>query len=256
METLAQGRNVGDRRVASEIAGQVLPLIRDLPKPEEREFFEQRLARFLHIDERAFIGSGSRAQPVQRPRTRTGQAAQRAESAVAPLPAAITVSSSQRVESYIIAVLFRKPELLYRLDRLLQQYDLTPLAPEDFDYTDHQLLFGLIHEAVEQDETEHHAYVVEATPESLRGLSRDLLAQTEKLDPLEDKLMEELLRGVIKLRRVAAGENLNHLRFLQEEAQQTGDLRAGSYQELARQNTRLLLSLDQAYHKISLRRLQ
>ena len=56
METLARGRNIGDRRIATEIAGQVLPLIRDLPKPEEREFFEQRLARFLKIDERAFIG--------------------------------------------------------------------------------------------------------------------------------------------------------------------------------------------------------
>ncbi len=64
---------------------------------------------------------------------------------------------------------------------------------------------------------------------------RELLAQTEKLEPLEEKLMEELLRGVIKLRRVAAGENLNQLRFLQEDAQQTGDLRAASYQDLVLQ---------------------
>ncbi len=256
MATLAQGRNVGDRRVAGEIAAQVLPLIRDLPKPEEREFFEQRLARFLRIDERAFIGSGSRAQAAQRPRARAERGAPPVDTSAPSRQVALTVSSSQRVESYIVAVLFRKPELLYRLDRLLQQYDLTPLAAEDFEYTDHQLLFGLIHEAVEQDETEHHAYVVEAMPESLRGLSRELLAQTEKLDPLEDKLMEELLRGVIKLRRVAAGENLNQLRFLQEEAQQTGDLRGGSYQELVMQHTRLLRNLDQANHKISLRRLQ
>jgi len=256
METLAQGRNIGDRRVASEIAGQVLPLIRDLPKPEEREFFEQRLARFLRIDERAFIGTGNRAQPSQRTRNRADRRAPDTAPAAPEKPAVLAVSSSQRVEAYVVAVLFRKPELLYRLDRLLQQYDLTPLAREDFEYTDHQLLFGLIQQAVEQDETEHHAFVVEALPESLRGLSRELLAQTEKLDPVEDKLMEELLRGVIKLRRVAAGENLNQLRFLQEDAQQTGDLRAASYQDLVLQHTRLLRELDQAYHQISLRRLQ
>lgn len=153
-------------------------------------------------------------------------------------------------------MLFRRPELLYRLDRLLQQFDLTPLAREDFEYTDHQLLFGLIHEAVEQDQTEHHDFVVDAMPELLRSLSRELLAQTEKLDPVDEKLLEELLRGVIKLRRVAAGENLNQLRFLQEDAQQTGDLRAASYQDLVLQHTRLLRDLDQANRRIAMKRLE
>jgi hypothetical protein len=114
----------------------------------------------------------------------------------------------------------------------------------------------LIREAVEQDHTEHHEFVVEALPESLRGLSRELLAQTEKLDPVEEKLLEELLRGVIKLRRVAAGENLNQLRFLQEEAQQAGDMRASSYQDMVFQHIHLLRDLDQAHHKMSLKRLE
>ncbi len=61
METLAHGRDLNDRKITSEIAGQVLPLIRDLPKPEEREFYSQKLARFLKIDERAFIGVQSQA---------------------------------------------------------------------------------------------------------------------------------------------------------------------------------------------------
>jgi hypothetical protein len=145
---------------------------------------------------------------------------------------------------------------LYRLDRFLGQYGLTPLAASDFEYTDYQLLFELIRAAVEQDLTEHHTFVVEALPESLRVLSRELLAQTETLEPVEEKLMEELLRGVIKLRRNAAGENLNQLRFLQEDAQQTGDLRAASYQDLVLKHTRLLRDLDKAYGKMSLKRLE
>ncbi len=152
--------------------------------------------------------------------------------------------------------MFRKPELLYRLDRLLQQYGLATLAAQDFEYTDYQMLFGLIREAVEQDQTEHHAFVVEALPESLRGLSRELLAQTEQLDPVEEKVLEELLRGVIKLRRGAAGENLNQLRFLQEDAQEAGDLRAASYQDLVLQHTHLLRDLDDASRKMSLKRLE
>jgi DNA primase len=252
MGTLAAGSNLNDPKVKNRIASQVLPLIEDLPDPLERDTYRQQLARLLKVDESAVSGSGPRISPAGRMRATRRQEPQTEESP----RAAVTVSSSQKVEGYIIALLFRSPELLYRLDRLLQQYDLTPLAREDFEYTDHQLLFGLIHEAVEQDQTEHHAFVVEAMPESLRGLSRELLAQTDKLHSMDDKLLEELLRGVIKLRRVAAGENLNQLRFLQEDAQQTGDLRAASYQTLVLQHARLLRDLDQANLKMVQKRLR
>lgn len=176
--------------------------------------------------------------------------------AVSTPKVAVTVSSSKMVEEYIIGVLFRRPELVYRLDRQLQQYGLVSLAVQDFEYTDHQMMFRLIRESVEQDKTEHHDFVIGQMPESLQGLSRDLIAQTEKMERLDEKLLEELLRGVIKLRRVEANENLNQLRFLQEEAHQAGDLRASSYQDLVLQNTKLLRDLDQASRKMTLKRLE
>jgi hypothetical protein len=43
---------------------------------------------------------------------------------------------------------------------------------------------------------------------------------------------------------------------LQEEAQQVGDLRAASYQDLVLKQTRLLHNLDQAFRKMTLKRLQ
>ena len=167
-----------------------------------------------------------------------------------------SVSSSKKVEEYVIGVLFRKPELLYRLDRLLQEYGLTALDAQDFEYTDHKMLFGLIRESVEQYKTELHEFVLGALPESLEARSQELVNQNDKVER-EDKLLEELLRGVIKLRRVAAGENLNQLRFLQEETQNNeGDLRASSYMELVLQHTRLLRELDEAYRKMSQKRLE
>ncbi|HEX2989623.1 MAG TPA: DNA primase [Anaerolineales bacterium] len=250
MISLGQGRDLKDHGVVNEIAGQVLPLIQDLPSPADREFFTQRLARYLRVDERAFIG-------VQAPRQQVKQSRQIPQKqVVAKQKPVVTVSSSKMVEEYIVGVLFRKPELVFRLDRLLQQFDLLPLTVQDFEYTDHQMMFRLIRESVEQDKTEHHDFVVGSVPETLQGLSRDLFAQTEKMERLEEKLLEELLRGVIKLRRVAAGENLNQLRFLQEEAHQSGDLRASSYQDLVLQNTKLLRDLDQASRRMSLRKLE
>jgi DNA primase len=253
METLATGQNIIDPKVKNQIAAQVLPLIEDLPNALERDTYRQQLARMLRVDESALSGTQAQASSVKR--SRGSQTSQQKQAPERP-NAAVTVSSSKKVEAYIIAVLYKKPELLYRLDRLLQENGLIKLAVQDFEYTDHQMMFGLIREAVEQDNTEHHEFVVDGVPVSLQSLLQELDLQTEKFERMEEKLLEELLRGVIKLRRVAAGENLNQLRYLQEEAQQVGDLRAASYQDLVLKQTRLLHNLDQAYRKMSSKRLQ
>jgi DNA primase len=250
METLAAGRDLKDPKVKNQIAAQVLPLVEDLPNAMERDTYRQQLARKLKVSESALIGAQAQGPRARRPRQAGPKPVQHTASP------ALALSSSQKGEAYVVSVLFRRPELLYRLDRLLQQYGLAPLVAQDFEYTDHQILFGLIREALEQDRTEQHEFVIESLPESLRNLSNELLAQTAKLDPVEEKLLEELLRGVIKLRRSAAGANLNELRFLQEDAQQAGDSPAASYQELVLQHTHLLRDLDQASRKILSKRLQ
>jgi DNA primase len=251
METLAAGQNLGDPKVKNQIAAQVVPLIEDLPNALERDTYRQALARMLRVDEGAL--ADTQAPPPRGRRVQNSQNVRKQAASQKP-QVAVTVSSSKKAEAYIIGVLFKKPELLYRLDRLLQENSLIALNAEDFEHTDHQMLFELIRESVEQDKTEQHEFVVESLPESLQSLIQDLGAQAEKPELLEEKLLEELLRGVIKLRRVAAVENLNQLRFLQEEAHQSGDLRAASYQGLVLQHTRLLRDLDQAYRKMTLKR--
>jgi len=250
METLVAGQNLNDPKVKNQIAAQVLPLIEDLPNPLERDTYRQALARMLRVDERALMGAQVQVPRVRRPRGVEKQ------QPVEKSSVTVSVSSSKAVEEYVIGVLFRKPELLYRLDRSLQEFGLIALTAGDFEYTDNQLLFGLIRESVEQDKTEHHEFVVDALPESLQTRSQELVREAEKIERMEEKLLEELLRGVIKLRRVAAGENLNQLRFLQEEAHQGGDLRASSYQDLVLQHTRLLRDLDQAHRKMAMKRLE
>lgn len=250
MKTIIARHDVNDPKDKVRIVEQLMPFISNVSDPVERDDYRQRLARMLKVDERALIGT-----QLQGPRVRRQRAVPR-EPVQEPVKVAIAVSSSKKVEEYVVGVLFRKPELLYRLDRALQEYGLTALDAQDFEYTDHRLLFGIIRESVEQYKTEHHDFVVEALPESLEARSDELVQQTERLEKREEKLLEELLRGVIKLRRVAAGERLNQLRFLQEEAHHAGDSRASSYMDLALQHTRLLHELDEAYRKMSQKRLE
>jgi DNA primase len=252
METLVSGQNLEDPKVKNRIAAQVVPLIEDLPSPLERDTYRQALARMLKVNERALVATQA---PASRPRRMRLPAAERAPRETVQV--AIAVSSGRKVEEYVIGALFQKPELLYRLDRALQEYGLTAVDANDFTYTDHRLLFGLIRESVEQYKTEHHDFIVNALPESLETRSDELVRRVANLDQRDEKVLEELLRGILKLRRMAAGENLNQLRFLQEEAQSLeGDPRASSYMELVLQHTRLLRELDEAHRKISRKRLE
>ena len=73
METLAAGRNVNDPKTKSELAGQVMPLINEVPDPIEREAYRQQLARLIKVDERLLVRGESTSRPSRR-RTRTAQA--------------------------------------------------------------------------------------------------------------------------------------------------------------------------------------
>ena len=248
MDSLAQGQNLNDAKVKNQIAAQVLPLIEDLQTPIERDTYRQALARMLRVDEGSLMSSQPQGLPAKRRPRGTGQSPQSQK-----LPV-VAVNPTLKIESYCMGVLFQKPALLYRLDRKLQEFGLSPLAVEDFEYTAHQLMFGVIRMAVEQDEKDHQHYVMTHMPEAVSEVSKDLLAQTEKLDPVEDKLLEELLARFVDLRRANAMANVNQLRFLQEEEQQQGGANLKTYQEQAVQFTKLLNSLDQAKRKLSSKR--
>jgi DNA primase len=251
MGALAAGRDLEDAKVKSEIAAQVLPLIEDLPNPVERDTYRQRLARFLKVDERSLTGAQARGPRARRPRPRLETPAQEQVQAPVSTPA---VSPSHRIEAHVLGTLIRRPDLLYRLDRALQEAALSRISAEDFGYTDYQVLFRLVHQSLEQDDEEVNQYLHRNLPPALDGLVDELAAKAGEPDPLDDRLLEDLFRGVAKIRRMALTESINQLRFLQEEAQQSGDLRAASYREMVQQHSTLLRSLDQAQLKQNGRR--
>ncbi|MBL8097853.1 MAG: DNA primase [Anaerolineales bacterium] len=244
MDSLAVGQNLNDPKIKNQIAAQVLPLIDDIGNPLERDTYRQALARMLKVNESALASTTARPQ-VMRRKPRGEESNQKIEAVVA------AVNPRIKIESYCLGALLKKPEFLYRLDRKLEEFGLSPLAVEDFEYTDHQLLFGVLRLAVEQDEKEHQNYLTSHLPEALTPLANDLLSQTEKLEKTyDDKLLEDLLNRFLDLRRTHATANVNQLRFMQEDDETQGGTNIKLYQEQTMQFTRLLRSLDLAKRKI------
>jgi hypothetical protein len=159
-------------------------------------------------------------------------------------------SRSQKIETACLALLLHRPDLLPRLDRRLQESGLGALTAADFEYTDYQLLLRLLQKALEQDEAEMPHYVQMHVEEGLRDTHTSLVAGPAPKGA-DDRLLDELTRHVLQLRRQVLSESLNQLRFLQEEAQQAGDALATSYQQMVLQYTRSLNYLDVARRKLS-----
>ncbi len=247
MDSLAAGQDLNDAKVKNQIAAQVLPLIEDLPSAMERDTYRQALARMLRVDERVL--SGAQAQgPALRRKPRNLDPVQKIQ------PSVVALNPTLKIESYCLGVLFRKPDMLYRLDRKLEEFGLSALAVEDFGYTDHQLLFGFVRQAVEQDEKDHRNFMVTHLPDALEDLTKELLARTEVLDPVEDRVLDDLVNRCIDLRRTVAQASIGQLRFLQEDEQQQGGANLKIYQEQTTQFSRLLQSLDRAKQKLASKR--
>jgi DNA primase len=243
MKTLAADRDLDDPKIKSEIASQVMPLIEDIGNSIERDTYRQQLARLLRVDERTLL-LRPRGRPVSRSRYRPRQT-QPTDTAVSTSPSTIAKPGNIR-EAHCLGILLRRPDLIYHIDRNLQEDGLDRLGPQDFQQTDHQVLFRLIHKSLEQDEAEPLNFVLNNLPMPMMNIADEVLAKTEGYDPHDDKVLEDLLRALISLRQQSTRQNNDYLRFLLEDAQQKDDPIAIEYQNTVFRNTIIVQRLDKA----------
>jgi len=83
----------------------------------------------------------------------------------------------------------------------------------------------------------------------MMDLADNLLAQTEKLDPNEDRVLDDLMRGLLDLRLRNLHQEIEYLRFRMEESQEQGDSKATQYLQVMVQHTEIKRRLDQAMQK-------
>ncbi|MEW5867955.1 MAG: DNA primase [Chloroflexota bacterium] len=243
METLAVDRDLDDPKVKSEIAAQVLPLIEDVPNPVERDTYRQRLARLLRISEQALLG------PAQPPRRRPASRSPQPDTQAGMLPAdALSVSAitNYAQEAHCLGVLLRRPDLLYQVDRRLQEAGLARLAPQDFQHADHQVILRLFQQSLEQDMAEPLDFVLNYLDLPMMEMADALLERTAKLDPSQERVLEDLMRGLLDLRRRNLHQEVEYQRYLIEDAQQQGDLKATQYLQSMVQLTEVKRCIDKA----------
>jgi DNA primase len=247
METLAKAIDLEDPKAKSTLASQVLPLIEDVPDPVERDAYRQRLARLLRVDERALQEwsprlAGRRRRPGRAPRKESSTAPER-EASADEYPA---FAATDPVEAYCLSVMLRRPDLVYRVDRTLQENGLSRLMRDDFQSAEHQALLQLIEDSLIQDHAEPLLYVLNSLSLPLMELADQILLKSENLDPNEARVLEDLIRSILILRQRRLRQQMDQLRYLMEEAQHSGDVRASDYHQMMAQYISTRGRLDRA----------
>lgn len=241
MNTLAEGRDLDDPKVKSEIADQVVPLIRDVPNALERDTYRQRLARLLRVDEQTLLPNRAPTKRSRRPRK--GQPA--TASAQMPVAAVDQGSLARDMERHALQLMLNMPESIYSLDRVLQKVELSRFTPQDFEDARYQNLAGLIQEALEADTMDPTDYIEANLPESLTDLLTELKERIAAQGSIiSEKLLEELILTIMRLRKLRVQEGLQQLQYLQlDQQEQTGE-QPLTYQDLVAQYTRTLARLN------------
>lgn len=244
METLATGRDLDDPKVKSEIAAQVLPLVEDVPNSVEREAYRQRLARLLRVDERSLLGANPPARPVRR---RPGGTTP-AHPEPAPPPLQVGSRPEAALETHCLRLLLRQPDLLYMLDRILQKAGLSRLSVLDFEQVDRQMMAAVILQSLEQDDLDAGQYIQEKMPDALQDLARELLSPFAQGEPGTEKLVEDLIQTVMRLRQMRTRAHVDQLIFMQRDIQEVeGYTRLDDFQGIQNvmlQCSRVLKNLD------------
>ncbi len=245
MESLAKERDLDDPKVKSEIAAQVLPLIEDVPSPIERDTYRQRLARLLRVDERALYETAPvRAKPAP---TRQRRSQAPVETTLKPQ------DSVYRLERHCLGLLLRQPTLQYQVDRQLQEAGLLRLSPEDFQHSDHAAIAAVFQQSVDQDLAEPLNFVLNSLSLEMMDLADQLLEGTVNMDLDDEKVIEDLMRGLLEIRRRRLHQQIDYIRYLMDEAHEQGDLKATQYIQTMVQHTRTLGQINQAIGKLTSR---
>ncbi len=226
LEMLVKGQDINDPKTKSEIAARILPLIRDVPNPIERNAYQQQVARLLQLDESLVL---SLTTQKARPRRRLKREDSEGEVIASQKPEEANVQAKlDAMEKQVLAFLLDDPEKIYRINRWLQKEALERLSTEDFSFTEHRQASEVIFRSITQDELDPALFIQENFSSDLDFILDKpvniIQGETEKeKKDASDRELEEVIRLIMQLRQYHVNWMISQLRFLESNQDEQPD---------------------------------
>ena len=227
--TTAKGKNA--------LVREVLPLLREISSQVERAHYLSQLARLVRIDERVLLAELDEKRGAPPPPS------------VPPppqAPAQATAKEEKRpfgLEEYSLAVILGHPEALAAANEELAGLDLEPLSADDFYRVENRQLFTIfLNQDSERRPPPSHRTSEETPPTetllrqcdpALQPHLRFLLDRWRALPPVPpEMLIKDLVSRILWMRGQHLQEEIAHLRFLQDEAEESHDEEQRRYYQI------------------------
>lgn len=200
-----------------EAVGRLIPIIREIKSEVERMDYLQKLSRLLRIPERSLLAELERKRRAPGPsKTVTGIP-----------PAAVEEGFAFGTEEYCLSLVIGHPSSLPAANSQLREIDMSPLGDEDFSEIENRLIFEAVVSWAQKDSP------AETTLTALYDtVDKVLLPKVfflwDRWDSAstfapEEKLDNDLVNRVLGRRKSRIKEEIEALRFLQMEADDSGD---------------------------------
>jgi DNA primase len=250
MNTLSLDRNLDDPKTKSQIAAQIMPLIGDVPDSVERDAYQQQLARLLQVEVRALQLLTSPARGMGSAKKRQTKDQEKPELKFVDI--ATIKEKNITLEKYCLQILLPKPELLYRINRLLKTAGLSELTENDFEDAKNQQLAKLIFQSLDQEIKDPAQFIREDHPLELDELIAELtmLPQDESKTRFkqmnEQKQIGEIMRSLLLLRQTRNQIELSQLQAMLNEALQNQEEDSTDFQSQITDHIFMRGKLDRA----------
>jgi DNA primase len=228
-QRLTTDADLEDAKERARIVEQMLPLLRDVADPVERETYAQKVARTLHIEERTILARLHRAE--------RRAAAPRGERIAATTAPPQPLAPAADLEGHCLAMLLCRPAVLKEINNLFGEMPVPPLRQDDFDDSANRAVFAAW-EALLGEDSPSAEQLSATVPPVLFERVHSLLVVSEDL--ADEQMMRESLRAALRLRKRNLKRRGTELREVGEEAD------SSDHRERVRENARALRQVEQA----------
>ncbi|MHB1316983.1 MAG: DNA primase [Anaerolineae bacterium] len=223
LERAKQQIDISTARGKQEASDRMLPVIAALDSPVQRTHYLQRLAQWIRIDERELIPQLDRLRGGKAPGITRGRQSERPQSVrQTPDAPSAPVAEVQNLspEEHCLALVISDPHLAAAL---VQEARLTV---ETFTDPRHREIYRQVLPFLYEPEREFDPAYLLTTLDSESGAQVQSLNQRLLSGPplSEDMFREDLIKSSTRLRRQEISRRIEELRFMQQDAQDEGQL--------------------------------
>ncbi len=242
LDILMEDTDLEDTKAKAHIVDKLLPVLKAVANPVERQDYVQKIARTLRLDERAVLArlrSAGRQKKNRRHKDDTRQKAKPSKEAPNP---------NTRLESHCLAMLLKRPSLLPKTNQALRERDLPPLRPEDFEEAGLRAILDAWQTVLDTKPSVSIDLLREALPADLHAKLEKVSASQDPNDIqlADEQMVRDIVLTLLRLRQRRLKRIVQDLKMLRLEAQEDGDARTKQYDQPLLTHTKVLLRTQRA----------